>query len=51
MFENIIKEIQRLQAQKVSVPIHADKDGYVDKECPHDNCGFQFKVHDGTIGS
>jgi hypothetical protein len=45
VFEKIIQELRELEATKsISVPIHADKDGYLDKECPDERCQFQFKV-------
>lgn len=44
MFENILRELQRLNGAKVSVPIEADEEGYLDKECPSESCGFIFKV-------
>jgi uncharacterized Zn finger protein (UPF0148 family) len=48
MFEKLIREIEELQRlKKISIPIHADKDGYVDKECPDPACLFPFKVHEG----
>ncbi|MEP7374632.1 MAG: hypothetical protein ABI675_14655 [Chitinophagaceae bacterium] len=47
MFERVLQELQRLQGpQKISIPVHPDKDGYIDKECPDEKCMFQFKVHD-----
>ncbi|MCZ2249530.1 MAG: hypothetical protein LC111_12305 [Bacteroidia bacterium] len=45
MFERLIRELKELeQTKQISVPIEADKDGYLDKECPNDDCLFQFKV-------
>jgi uncharacterized Zn finger protein (UPF0148 family) len=44
MFENIVRELQRLNGAKVSVPIEADEEGYLDKECPSESCRFNFKV-------
>lgn len=45
MFEDLIKEIERLDGQKVSVPIESDEKGYIDKQCPAVNCEFIFKVN------
>ncbi len=46
MFENIIKELNNLNGtHTVSVPIKPDEDGYIDKECPNENCKFIFKVN------
>jgi len=44
MFENILRELQRVNGAKVSVPIEADQEGYLDKECPSESCRFTFKV-------
>lgn len=45
MFENLQRELYRLsRLQKVEVPLEADPEGYVDKECPAEVCMFQFKV-------
>ena len=47
MFEKILQELRELQGtHHFSIPILADKDGYIDKECPDTNCMFQFKVKD-----
>jgi uncharacterized Zn finger protein (UPF0148 family) len=45
MFERLLRELKELERIKqISVPIEADQDGYLDKECPNDDCIFQFKV-------
>lgn len=45
MFDKLLREIKKLEReQTVSVPVKADKDGYLDKECPNKECIFQFKV-------
>jgi hypothetical protein len=44
MFENLLRELKRLNGTKVSITIGADEEGYIDKECPSENCGFIFKV-------
>lgn len=45
MFEKVLKELERLKEMKqVTIPIHADGEGYIDKECPNEACLFQFKV-------
>lgn len=47
MFEEMIREARRLgNHQYVSVPISSDAEGYFDRECPSDECLFQFKVHE-----
>ena len=45
MFEDLIKEIRRLNSQSISVGIQADKKGYLDKQCPSTECEFVFKVN------
>ncbi|WP_245448372.1 hypothetical protein [Neorhizobium sp. T6_25] len=45
MFKNLQDELRRLSAQQtISVPLESDAEGYFDKECPDDNCLFQFKI-------
>lgn len=43
MFEKLIRELEKME-KGVSIPILADDEGYIDKECPSINCLFQFKV-------
>lgn len=45
MFEDFINEIEKLNNSKVSVAIDADEKGYIDKQCPAENCEFLFKVN------
>lgn len=45
MFEETKKFLRKLDdMQGVSVPIEYDEDGYFDRECPSDECLFQFKI-------
>ncbi len=46
MFEDLIKEIEQLNQQSVSVPIESDEKGYTDKQCPSEACEFIFKVNE-----
>lgn len=46
MFENLIKEMNRLDGQSVSIEIKTDEKGYIDRQCPSEDCGFIFKVND-----
>jgi hypothetical protein len=47
VFDELLKELKRLErATKVSVPISSDEKGYMDRQCPADNCEFLFKVHE-----
>lgn len=45
MFEDLIKEIDRMNGKSVSVPIECDQYGYIDKQCPSEECEFLFKVN------
>lgn len=45
MFEDFIKQLQSLNGRQISIPIEADEKGYVDKQCPSDQCEFLFKVN------
>ena len=45
MFENLLKTLQTLsETKEISVPLAADGKGYLDKECPNEDCLFHFKV-------
>lgn len=45
MFDELIRELGRLDGTNtVWVPIHADTEGYFDKECPAQECQSGFKV-------
>lgn len=44
MFEKLIKELQKLEQNKITIPVEKDEDGYVDRECPNEDCLYQFKV-------
>lgn len=46
MFEDLIKEMERLNGQGVSTDIQADEKGYIDKQCPAEECEFIFKVNE-----
>jgi len=45
MFEDLIKEMEKMNGSSVSVPIEGDEKGYTDKQCPSDECEFLFKVN------
>ncbi|MDY0282026.1 MAG: hypothetical protein RBR35_15855 [Salinivirgaceae bacterium] len=44
MFDDLIRELKRIESEPVRLPIDTDADGYFDRECPDDECQFQFKV-------
>lgn len=45
MFEDILRELERLEGgMELKFDIELDEEGYIDKECPNEECMFQFKV-------
>jgi uncharacterized Zn finger protein (UPF0148 family) len=46
MFENLLRELKQLDETKISIPIETDENGFIDKECPDEECMFVFKVHE-----
>jgi hypothetical protein len=45
MFKETIRALRQLEGQtQVSVPIEDDEEGYFDRECPSEECLFQFKI-------
>jgi hypothetical protein len=44
MFDELMRELRRLERQQVSVSMPTDAEGYLDRECPSDACLSQFKV-------
>jgi Zn finger protein HypA/HybF involved in hydrogenase expression len=45
MFEDLIKQLQGLNGRSISIPIETDEKGYIDKQCPSEQCEFLFKVN------
>lgn len=45
MFDNLLKELRRLEGLKTEVSLPLDEDGYLDRECPNEDCAFVFKIH------
>lgn len=47
MFDDLLKEMKIMkQGIQISIPIHADDKGYIDKQCPNEDCEFLFKVNE-----
>ena len=46
MFEKLLREIRALDGQQVSVNIETDEKGYLDRQCPAENCEFLFKINE-----
>ena len=45
MFEELKRELERLsKPQSIPSPIQTDEEGYLDRECPTQECQFQFKI-------
>ncbi len=45
MFDELKRELERLsRTHRVSVPIDNDSEGYLDRECPAQECQFNFKI-------
>lgn len=46
MFDNLLKSIDKFKkGVSISIPIAIDKEGYIDKQCPSEQCLFYFKVY------
>lgn len=46
MFEETIRALQKMDGTtSVSVSISDDEEGFFDRECPSEECQFQFKIH------
>lgn len=43
MFDDLVKKLGSLKS--VSVPLECDERGYIDKQCPSNDCEFLFKVN------
>ncbi|WP_039018246.1 hypothetical protein [Halocynthiibacter namhaensis] len=45
MFEHLQEQLRTLsKTTEISVPLEADAEGFLDKECPSETCLFQFKI-------
>lgn len=51
MFKDLIKALEQMNGQTVSVAIEADEKGYIDKQCPSEECEFIFKVNSADWSS
>jgi uncharacterized Zn finger protein (UPF0148 family) len=47
MFEELERFAQRLDGTQLTVSVKSpcDDDGYIDRECPAEDCQFEFKLH------
>jgi hypothetical protein len=46
MFKELMKTLKGLEGRSVSIPIEADTKGYIDKQCPAEDCEFLFKINE-----
>ena len=44
MFENILNELNNLKCYNYKIDIPVDEEGYIDKECPNQECLYKFKI-------
>lgn len=44
MFNEILRELKKIERMKVPIQLPLDEDGYLDRRCPSENCGSEFKV-------
>ncbi len=45
MFDDLIRELDSLKEFKYEMKIMSDEEGYVDKECPREECLKKFKIY------
>jgi hypothetical protein len=43
MFDELMRRLKQLET--IAIKLDLDEDGYLDRECPSDQCLFQFKVN------
>lgn len=44
MFEDLIAKLSQLSETKIAIPFECDEKGYLDRQCPSEDCEFFFKV-------
>lgn len=44
MFEKLLRDLKKLDGAKIPVTLHLDDDGFLDRCCPAEHCGSEFKV-------
>jgi len=46
MFDDLLRTLRQLKGtHELKFEIEEDKDGYIDRQCPFEECEFQFKAH------
>ena len=51
MFDDLILELDSLKEFKYEMKIMSDEEGYVDKECPREECLKKFKISVAVISA
>jgi len=51
MFDDLIKTLKSLDGMNIRSEIHADEDGYIDRQCPHEECEYLFKIKEDDLFS
>lgn len=52
MFDEVIRELRQFDGtNRISIDMPLDKKGYLDRQCPAENCQISFKVHDDDWNS
>src|SRR5687768_6074962 len=47
MFKKLIRELEKLEGtHTIRVELQSDDDGFLDRRCPAEHCGSEFKVLD-----
>ncbi len=46
MFDKLIKELNDLDGSSITVSLESDDKGYIDRQCPSEDCSFLFKVNE-----
>ena len=44
MFDNILRELKKIDGSSIPIQVPLDKDGYFDRRCPSDVCQADFKI-------
>ena len=45
MFEEIRRNLRRVEANELAVQVEVDDEGFLDRQCPSQECRFTFKVY------
>ena len=45
IFKETSRTLKRMEKVQMNIPVPVDKDGFLDRQCPHDECSLRFKVN------